>query len=169
MILVYLGRWSYGRFKDDNNIFYKMKNDLTTGTWQDDIWCPIIIILLCTSDGIHSLYVGWRNFFSKCAVVLVLWLWWEIAFWFWWEIVSGVTYDNGVQYRVVVLCVFFVLAGNSFWCYLLYVLWVQYSCAVVSVFWLWQEMCLFLVFNRSTATQSRPFLKIWRAVRASRN
>ena len=50
MILVYLGRWSYGRFKDDNNIFYKMKNDLTTGTWQDDIWCHIIIILLCTSD-----------------------------------------------------------------------------------------------------------------------
>ncbi len=27
-----------------------MKNDLTTGTWQDDIWCPIIIILFCTSD-----------------------------------------------------------------------------------------------------------------------
>ncbi len=50
MILVYLGRWSYGRFQDDNNIFYKMKNDLTTRTWQDDIWCPIIILLLCTSD-----------------------------------------------------------------------------------------------------------------------
>ncbi len=50
MILVYLGRWSYGRFKDDNNIFYKMKNDLTARTWQDDIWCPIIIILFCTSD-----------------------------------------------------------------------------------------------------------------------
>jgi hypothetical protein len=50
MILVYLGRWSYGRFKGDNNIFYKMKNDLTTGTWQDDIWCPIIIVLFCTSD-----------------------------------------------------------------------------------------------------------------------
>ncbi len=49
MILVYLGRWSYGRFQDDNNIFFKMKNDLTTGTWQDDIWCPIIIILFCTS------------------------------------------------------------------------------------------------------------------------
>ncbi len=27
-----------------------MKNDLTTGTWQDNIWCPINIILLCTSD-----------------------------------------------------------------------------------------------------------------------
>ncbi len=52
MILVYLGRWSYGRFKDDNNIFYKMKNDLTTGTWQEDIWCPIIIILFCTFDEI---------------------------------------------------------------------------------------------------------------------
>jgi hypothetical protein len=30
-----------------------MKNDLTTGTWQDNIWCPINIILLCTSDD-HS-------------------------------------------------------------------------------------------------------------------
>ncbi len=27
-----------------------MKNDSTTGTWQDNIWCPIIIILFCTSD-----------------------------------------------------------------------------------------------------------------------
>ncbi len=35
-------------------------------------------------------------------------------FWFWWEIVFGVTY----------------------------VLSVQYSCAVVSVFWLWQEIVL---------------------------
>ncbi len=33
-----------------------MKNDLTTGTWQDDIWCPIIIILLCTSDVSAILY-----------------------------------------------------------------------------------------------------------------
>jgi hypothetical protein len=35
----------------------------------------------------------------------------------------------------VVLClVFFVLAGNSFWCFIHMVLIVQYSCAVVSVF-----------------------------------
>ncbi len=54
MILVYLGRWSYGRFKDANNIFYKMKNDLITGTWQDDFWCPIIIILFCTSDAVNT-------------------------------------------------------------------------------------------------------------------
>jgi hypothetical protein len=35
----------------------------------------------------------------------------------------------------VVLClVFFVAAGNSFWCFVHMVLIVQYSCAVVSVF-----------------------------------
>ncbi len=33
-----------------------MKNDLTTGTWQDAIWCPIIIISFCTSDVV--LFVG---------------------------------------------------------------------------------------------------------------
>ena len=27
-----------------------MKHDLTTGTWQDDIGCPISIILATTSD-----------------------------------------------------------------------------------------------------------------------
>ena len=27
-----------------------MKHDLTTGTWQDDTGCPIIIILVTTSD-----------------------------------------------------------------------------------------------------------------------
>ncbi len=58
MILVYKGRWSYGRFHDDNNIFYKMKNDLTTGTWQDDICCPIIIISFCTSDVSVALSAG---------------------------------------------------------------------------------------------------------------
>ncbi len=50
VILVHIRRWSHGTFQDDNNIFHKMKNDLATGTWQDDIWCPINIILLCTSD-----------------------------------------------------------------------------------------------------------------------
>ena len=35
----------------------------------------------------------------------------------------------------MVLClVFFVLMGNSFWCFVHVVLIVQYSCAVVSVF-----------------------------------
>ena len=31
-----------------------MKNDLTKGTWQDNIWCPINIILFCTSDVVSS-------------------------------------------------------------------------------------------------------------------
>ncbi len=30
-----------------------MKNYLTTGTWQDDISCPINIILFCTSDEVY--------------------------------------------------------------------------------------------------------------------
>jgi hypothetical protein len=63
VILVYIGRWSYGRFQDDNKVFQKMKNDLTTGTWQDDILCPIHIILLCTSDGLNPivLALGWSH------------------------------------------------------------------------------------------------------------
>ncbi len=46
VISVHVERWSYGRFQDDNNIFFKMKNDLTTGTWQGDIWCPKNILVL---------------------------------------------------------------------------------------------------------------------------
>ncbi len=30
-----------------------MKQDLTTGTWQDDTGCPISIILVSTSDGAY--------------------------------------------------------------------------------------------------------------------
>ncbi len=78
--------------------------------------------------------MGWRNFFSNCAVVsvfgsggkLVLVLHTYVlrvqyscgvvlVFWFWREIVFGVTYI---------------------------ILSVQYSCAVVSVFWLWLEIVL---------------------------
>jgi hypothetical protein len=51
------------------------------------------IPLLALTDGrtelqmeeqIHLLHVGWRNFFSICAVVSVFWFWREIDF--------GVTY-----------------------------------------------------------------------------
>ncbi len=58
VIWVHIRRWSYGRFRHDNNIFHKMKNDLTTGTWQDNIWCPVNIILFCTSD---VLQVSWHT------------------------------------------------------------------------------------------------------------
>ncbi len=37
-----------------------MKVDLTNGTWQDNIWCPIIMIPFCTSDDVmvDTQYVG---------------------------------------------------------------------------------------------------------------
>ncbi len=68
--------------------------------------------------------VGWRNFFSSCAVLSVFRFWWEIGvgvtyvlrvqyscgvvlvFWFWWEIVLGVTYVLRIQYSCA-LCQFF--------------------------------------------------------------
>jgi hypothetical protein len=69
---------------------------------------------------------------------------------------------------------FWFLAGNRFWCYLLtyldynkvvaivfgvtYVLSVQYTCAVVSVFWLWREIVLWweIVLKMQT-----PFDFLW--------
>ncbi len=80
---------------------------------------------------IYSLCMGWRNFFSSCAVVSVFCSGGKkvlvlhtpyvlrvpyscgvvLVFWFWWEIVFCVTYVFSVHY----------------------------SCAVVSVFWLWRE------------------------------
>ncbi len=44
-----------------------MKNDLTTGTWQDSNWCPIIIILLCTSDELKA--VSCKNKAKKSTAV----------------------------------------------------------------------------------------------------
>jgi hypothetical protein len=67
---------------------------------------------------VHSLRVGWRNFFCSCAVVSIFWLWREL--------VLGVTY---LPYQLC-RCVFFlVAAGNSFGLHR-------------SVFWLWREIVL---------------------------
>ncbi len=75
-----------------------------------------------TVGRIHSLHMGWRNFFSSCAVVSVFQLWQEtvlgvtdlpyqlccyVFFWLRREIVLGCTGQ------------FLVVAGNSFRCYLL--------------------------------------------------
>ncbi len=76
--------------------------------------------------------MGWRNFFSSCAVVSVFWLWREIVFvvtfvlrvqyscgvvmvlWLRQEIVFGDTYYTYLEYNVVVrLCQFLVVTGNS--------------------------------------------------------
>jgi hypothetical protein len=52
---------------------------------------------------IHLLRVGWRNYFSSCAVVSVFWLWQEV--------VLGVTY---LPYQLCRCVIFLVAAGNSF-------------------------------------------------------
>ena len=76
-----------------------------------------------TEKRIHLLRVGWRNFFSSCAVVsvfcsggkkvLVLHTTYVLrvpyscgvvlVFWFWWEIVFGVMYIHSVQYSCAVV------------------------------------------------------------------
>ncbi len=85
-------------------------------------------------DQIHSLHVGWRNFFPSCAVVSVFGSGGKqvlvlhtyvlrvqyscgvvLVFWFWREIVFGVTYV--LVYNTIVRL-------------------------VVSVFWLWREIVL---------------------------
>jgi hypothetical protein len=60
----------------------------------------------------------WRNKYTRCA------------------------WARGTFFPVVLLCQFFVLAGNRFRFYLLctFALRVQYSCGVVLVFWFWREI-----------------------------
>jgi hypothetical protein len=71
-----------------------------------------------TVGQIHSLRVGWRNFFSSCGFVsvfgsvgtYVLRVQYSrgvvLVFWFWREIVFRVTYVLSVQYSCVVVSVF---------------------------------------------------------------
>ncbi len=75
-----------------------------------------------TVDVCWEVVVGWRNFFSSCAVMSVFWLWWEI--------VLGVTY---LPYQLCRCVFFFVTAGNSFELHR-------------SVFWLWQEIVLVVTY-----------------------
>jgi hypothetical protein len=63
---------------------------------------PFIQITLFTA--VHSLHVGWRNFFSSCAVSCG-------SFWFWREIGFGftyITYVLRVQYSCGVVLVFWI-------------------------------------------------------------
>ncbi len=43
--------WTQQILKDDTKVLNKMINELTTGTWQDNIGCPVNINLGSTSDG----------------------------------------------------------------------------------------------------------------------
>ncbi len=86
-----------------------------------------------TEEQIHLLHVGWRNFFSSCAVVSVFCSGGK-------KVLVLHTYILRVQYSCGVVSVFW------FWQEIVFgvtsVLSVQYSCVVVSVFWLWQEIVL---------------------------
>ncbi len=65
---------------------------------------------LLTEEGIHSLHVGWRNFFSSCAVVSVFGSGGEL-------VLVLHTYVLRVQNQLWCCVSFLVLAGNSFLCY----------------------------------------------------
>ncbi len=70
---------------------------------------------------------------------------------------------GGTIFPVVLLCQFLVLAGNSFWFYLLctYVLRVQYSCGVVLVFWFWQEIVFGVMYVLSVQYSCAVVLVFW--------
>ena len=82
-----------------------------------------------TEEQIHSLRVGWRNLFSSCVVCCV-------SFWFWRE--KGFGSNRHVLLRVQYSCggllVFWLQWEIVFG--VLHILSVQYSSAVVSVFWM---------------------------------
>ncbi len=83
----------------------------------------------CLAANKHLLRVGWRNFFSSCAIVSVFF------------VVAGNSFRCYLPIiPVVPLCLvaqvsFSVVAGKGFRCYLLTD---HTSCAIVSVFWFWQ-------------------------------
>jgi hypothetical protein len=80
----------------------------------------------------RKLRMGWRNFFSSCAITSVFWFWQEIDF--------GVTYVLRVQYSCGVVYFFWFRREIIFG--VTYILRVQYRCVVASVFWLWRETVL---------------------------
>ncbi len=85
-------------------------------------------------EQIHLLRMGWRNFFSSCAVVSVFGSGGKQV------LVLCTTYVLSVQYSCGVVSVFWFWREIVFG--VTYVLSVQYSCVVVSVFWLWREIIL---------------------------
>ncbi len=86
-----------------------------------------------TDRDIHSLRVGWRNFFSSCAVVSVFGSGRK-------QVLVLHTYVLRVQYSCGVVLVFWFWQEIVFG--VTYILSVQYNCAVESVFWLWRETVL---------------------------
>ncbi len=77
--------------------------------------------------------MGWRNFFFQLCCC--------VSFWFWREIGFGFTHLC-TQSTIQLWCCVSFLVKQEIVFGVTYVLSVQYSCAVVSVFRLWQEIVL---------------------------
>ncbi len=86
-----------------------------------------------TEKQIHLLRMGWRNLFSSCVVSVFCSGRKQVLVY----ILMYLEYNT-----VVVVCQFFGCSGKQFLALLTYILSVQYSCAVVSGFWLQQEIVL---------------------------
>ncbi len=82
-----------------------------------------------TEKRILLLRVGWRNLFSSGAVCCVsCWFWWEKVFGSNMHVLLRVQHNCG---GVLVFCLQWEIVFG-----VLHILSVQYSCAVVSVFWM---------------------------------
>jgi hypothetical protein len=65
----------------------KMKQDLTTGTWQDDTGCPISIILVSTSDvDNNGQQCGCKQWCLQLSVGHLRWFWHNsFVLWTYWH------------------------------------------------------------------------------------
>ncbi len=118
--------------------------------WQGGI-AEIILLRPCHSEGgsqnsVHSLRVGWRNFFSSCVVVSIFVLAGN-RFWFYILLMY-------LEYNAVVVLYKFFWFWREIVFGVMYVLSVQYSCASVSVFFLWRE----IVFKMRTRFHKKILL-----------
>ncbi len=98
-----------------------------------ELFFPVVILPLLSIEtlahllhvgwrNLPTLRVGWRNFFSSCAVVTVLVM---AGNWFWYLCTQGI-----VPYSCGFVLVFLFLAGNSFWCYVRTQCSIQLCCCV---------------------------------------
>ncbi len=90
-----------------------------------------VVCLSRRKKTVHSLCMGWRNFFSSCAVVSVFGSGEE-------QVLVLHTYALRVQYSCGVVLVFWFWREIVFG--VTYIFREQYICTVVSVFWLWREI-----------------------------
>ncbi len=96
-----------------------MKKDLTTGTWQDNIWCPSNIILLCTSDASWCLI-----FISIIRLAKNLFLKAKMLCWHWLCIISSLASKRAIHQAIgknpllgkkCLICLWCIPVHRSYW------------------------------------------------------